>query len=272
MIFKYQNLNWRDKPQQWGNFDSVQGNLFEQAAKIGIDPAKIELAMPMWNPGDQRDYSKNGLIGTNYGATYEKNSLNFDGVNDHVHYSDNIISSLSDSTTIMYLSPAADKYCHLSLVTNTTSTDNFAGFYLATINKVGIHVKSIGAWLISAKSPDNSFSTGKPFMVTGQFGSQGNKIFVNEEQKSLTYSAGDSSITAGYNSPTHNAYDIGMRNIVGTTYDTYYNGLFDYIIICSQLLTSDHIAFLSDNPYYLWSPYSSVFHSLPTPGSTLLPS
>ena len=50
---------YKQKCSAWGPVSAVQASMFKNAEKIGIDPESIALAMPMWGPGDQLDYSKN---------------------------------------------------------------------------------------------------------------------------------------------------------------------------------------------------------------------
>lgn len=67
---------YKEKPQAWGSFESVQRSLFLNAEKIGINPTDIALAMPMWNPGSQQDYSKNNIIASVGAAmTFQSNSI-----------------------------------------------------------------------------------------------------------------------------------------------------------------------------------------------------
>ena len=68
----------RIKPNQWGNFSAVQSALFHNLERMGIDPRTCQIAMPMWNPGDQRDYSKKGFVSANNGTDYRQNSLFFE--------------------------------------------------------------------------------------------------------------------------------------------------------------------------------------------------
>jgi len=67
---------YKEKPQAWGSVDSVQRSLFKNAEKIGINPADIALAMPMWNPGNQLDYAK-AVIATNTNVPFSKGALQF---------------------------------------------------------------------------------------------------------------------------------------------------------------------------------------------------
>lgn len=67
---------YKEKSQAWGPVESVQRSLAINAERIGIDYKKIALAMPMWGPGKQADYSiKNRIFTPGVNVSFEKNTI-----------------------------------------------------------------------------------------------------------------------------------------------------------------------------------------------------
>ena len=55
------------KPEAWGPAEDVQAAIFENAGRIGIDPALIAIAMPLWE--------RTGSIAYNYGNSNQHGVL-----------------------------------------------------------------------------------------------------------------------------------------------------------------------------------------------------
>lgn len=92
LIYTSSNRGWgKQKPKQWGPIASVQLALFKNAERMGIDPQSIALAMPLWNAGNQIDYSKNRLIGTNVSTTFDRDHLHFNGTNAEIEFDQKVI-------------------------------------------------------------------------------------------------------------------------------------------------------------------------------------
>ena len=245
--------SWNVKPMRWGSDKDVQAALFHNAEQMGIDPESIALAMPMFNPGDQRDYSKHGLIGTNSGAVFKQNSLSFDAEDDYIAFSDNNqFEGLGEYTVFATVRRTGTLYTGASRVLNKV------GGVLA----FGFEPTNMSVWQGGWKD--------RPYTMP-----------INTDiQAAISFDGTD----------IHYYIDgIRLGSIAATTTGTGAGGLFignlrasssafwpgniKQFLSTNQYSTPTQIATLSDNPYQLWQPYIApvYFDQAVTPVSTILP-
>jgi hypothetical protein len=59
----------KQPPAAWGPASEVQASIFKNAERAGIDKSFVLSAMPLWNPGQQKDYVRSNLsdlVGVSY--------------------------------------------------------------------------------------------------------------------------------------------------------------------------------------------------------------
>jgi len=267
---------YKQKPQAWGPVDRVQGVLFERAAKIGIDPYKIELAMPMWCGGDQYDYSKNRLVGVNNGAVYNENGLKFNGVDDYINlgtmgdfgdkldsHETTILSVLSTTQTVSQVlcgqgnNTGNDTVLQININRDAVSgTDNLGYIYYRLRDEND-----------AARTYQASYNTGITdgnihLLACVIYRQSPGKIFLDGESLSLSEI---NSFNVVYTANFTDGFTVGALNwkgVIGT--NGFFKGNFLSYIIYSDIVFVDQIAFLSDNSYYFWQLEREVFFSIPS--------
>jgi len=239
--------SYKQKPQAFGPVSAVQASIFKNAERIGIDPASIALAMPMWGPGNQIDYAKS-YSAINYNAVFSKNRLTFDGTNSYLSLSPNPSKIANNYTLIV-----------CAKIKTGADNDGIISGSAGGIPKDGIFgVLSGGTQLfyqtIASTSPyiSGNFSkdTDSSFFVTVDKTNNG-KIYQN---KTL--------VASGL-----------LASIVGDSTQTFIGGYTFSSNKCpmdcasvfklSTCISNSQIASLSDNPYYLLQRVAPVYYSVP---------
>ncbi|HHE65294.1 MAG TPA: hypothetical protein ENL09_04655, partial [Bacteroidetes bacterium] len=251
---------YKQKPQQWGPYDRVQGVLFERANKIGINPEKIALAMPFWNPGDQRDYGiKNILDNKDFtGAEFKQNSLFCPGT-EIPDVNKSIINSnwTSQEGCLIFF-----YIIHNYVWIETTSF--FDSNYWASDTGIALSVVSETSTTIniSGQCSDGSFSQTEFEYNYGDI----LKIILNYGDKKFDLKvigkhteSGVFTNSLSHSSSAPNSFLLRKGHNTNISPATLL-----YALYFHQTLSDDQIAFLSDNPYYLWQPESPIFYSVPS--------
>ncbi len=256
-IFNISRGLWKQKPAQWGNVSDVQSGLFHNAERIGIDPADIALAMPMWNPGDQQDYSKNGLVGTNNSVSYENNTLQFDpSSNSYLDFGSSSELCPGAMTVILKTKIADHGSVNQPLFERdyTAASEPYYSYrLLVSPNYVDRRFSMQATINGTRRSFDPSITN-----TIGEIAVAGFKVTSGDQQiykngESILQSAYSGSIT-DYSTPTY----IGRSQVFPThelKSDLY------FLLQFSIGLADDQIASLSDNPYQLWQPRVPTFYS-----------
>ena len=258
MIFQYQNINWRDRPNQWGNFDYVQGNMFDRAAKIGIDPYKLKVATLLWeHAGDKiHNYADKNNYAVKVGnAIWTNTGLDFVSTGyaqfQQVPITENKYSILSwgsltgdlADTILVGIAYDGDTDQYISL---GGKVDNYFVFYFRN---------NTTTW-ITAGTPIE----GKEYFLSAVCRSSSDReLYIDGKLSGVSTTAVTFPINVNY---CH----------LGLTLDSTpsgYKGTNSQTIISIEDFTSDQIAFLSDNLYYLYQPYSPVFYSFPITAGNL---
>lgn len=248
---------WQNKPKQYGPWKFVHVSLMENAEKLGIDPQAIVAAVPMWNPRDQHDYSKNALVGPNDGTiSYSNNGLFFPG--NKVLAMGTI--EVQEHTMLTSIDPVLNQKTMLGGICDNVTASGVE-WALETNGRVeyAYNDGSIQGWY------DGRVGMA-PAGVWSNVGvrwrqSEGKVDFFSD--KVAPISANTTTGTIVYDSDT---FDIGHASV-----NDEYLGSMSYFLLFSSLLTDTQITLLFDNPWQLWQPRTPVFYSIPSEGSTLLP-
>ncbi len=251
---------YKQKPSAWGPASSVQASIFKNAERIGIDPASIALAMPMWGPGDQLDYA-NLKLRTQVGTSYEKNSIKtVTNVDSYITMPD-IFAGMEDLTIIadFYLPSGSTNSVGIigSWLSNTnmsclffTSSSgkltfreyNGIAYTDAITSSTYIDVSGTKKWAVKRQRVEAV--TLKPFFVNGQ---------------AVSYSSYGSNVgplaTPSTAQTTINRYS--------TSISTQLAAFWNILTVYRTALKDSQIAYLSDNHYFLLQRVPPVFYSVP---------
>ncbi len=246
MIFTYQNLNWNQKPQQWGNFVDVQSSLFYKLETLGINPQSLRLACPLWNSGRQIDYSKCMVAPT--GAVYTQNNLYFDG-SDSVDFGQR--RDLVDALTVLVIIEANSLTNHDGIIGETRLSGLDEGwlleYYTGTINLY------INIW--NTNFAYINLSTDELATIIGTYSKSAALIEI--------YKNGTKGTSDNY---SQNINYISSDNLylgAGFTGNNW-DGVIKQALLFDTTLNEDQINSLSDNPWGIWQPRAPVFYSFTT--------
>ena len=256
--------SYKIKPKQWGSPLDVRYAIFKNAERIGIDPASIALAMPMW---DTIDYAtlKTG-VNIN-GCTFVRDGVEILKTTDatdvqryiEVQNTDNKIWPLTAVAVIKpYWQPTGDRYC--SIISRGgvfTNNSNFSvGSRVGTNRFYGYYRN--GSSLYGAEDVVNSGNTQLPANRIGVVSyvlSKGSQYyFVGATKYSLDVDNFDPGTYGGN-------VRIGGPGVYVST-DTSYPGVILTCFLFNKILSDAIILYLSDNPYYLLQRQVPVFYSL----------
>ena len=263
---------WKQKPQAWGPFPAVQSALFHNLERIGIDPQTCQLAMPMWGPGDQYDYSKNSIIGSlGSSMSYENNKIvggsTYDDHNNRINLGTTIDPLVWSGITCIvdayWIEPGTEQYP--GIISNVLRGEYYTNYNLTY-----------------------EYDTGPSDVIIWRPGDNATGIRISDVGLDKTHAVVAASwIKQG----AANIYLNGINRAAGTiaadwgatNVTTYVNGYFRVtyragenkyksILIFNYALNETQIASISDNPYQLWQPVPQKTIFLPIGGgSTLLP-
>jgi len=244
---------WQNKPRQWGPRSRVQGNLFESVNRLGEDPSKIALAMPMWNPGDQVDYSKNGVTGTNSNVEFNRNNQVFIGS------STTFIDTPGDDI------PSLGKTgSPVTSLMGLSLTLRYNRYFFAKNSSFGcrsnLHDLEFFVWGINATSTIQVPTDYSIHQVGG--------VFNGSDSVSCFYDGSNVKTTTGTSTSTTNTNVLRIGGRYGKASAEYMGGDGHYILVSSNILSPYSIASLYENPWQLWQPVAPVFYSFGTTIST----
>ena len=259
MVFNRQL--YKQKPKAWGPVSSVQASIFKNAESIGINPASIALAMPMWGPGGQLDYANPQNTFANSGVSYDQNSLVFNGSSSYLSQAVNskIFETRPFTLFIKFTNIGVDVVSHWIFAKESFNLEDGFGF-----RRYGT-----GLYFTSGRS-SSYFYRASEAISDGQTLSMCHRMVSQTDYDAFI----DGKLVTGWtkstgyntNDPTTNTLQIGRSN---GSYQGYHNGKIYYFYIFNTALTDGQITYLSDNPYFLLHRVPPVFYSVP--GGGVLP-
>ncbi len=247
-IFNIQRELWNQKPNPWGNFSSVQGNLFEQANRAGINPANLSGSWPLWERAGHvvHNYTIGSISSVYSGASWSNDGgVIFDGSS---YFSDAIKPNNSSPWTVFLIyeseNDIQDKFmCQFGTVGATRQSMHIAETYGHSL-KVNLYgddhlfydafPKVLGSQRVYAVSQNSSA------MI---------KIYADGKYYGQSQAAGMAN------------YNAGCR--LGSAFsDNLPDGdQLHGVLLINSCLTQSKIAPISDNIWQLWQPQAPVFYS-----------
>lgn len=240
----------------WGSISDVQYALRVNADRIfGINPDSIILAMPMWKGAGNViiDYSKYGNYGTNYGATWTGQGLDFDGIDDYVNCGNpsGIMSTTELTVIVRFIWKGTSITAQQRIFSKGAYYSVSAAFgirYTPINERIQISVKRCYYWqagLITQNEP--------AFVALSYKKDNFGKAYFNRAE------IGDFDI---------NNVDIPLasHNIMISSEsdaDNIINSIHKTVGIFNIALTADQIALMYELPYALYQPVARVFYSIP---------
>jgi hypothetical protein len=246
---------WQNKPKQWGPFSAVQLGLFNNAEKIGINPAKIVCATPIWGPGTVHDYSKNRKTASYGSASYENGYLKSTGATCPVIDAPTDFSDLAKNTRSAFFTfhpgstglPWWDTYFMWTDAGNGTHSllygrgTSQAAFNLGSQTKI---VNLPDTYDINASMMVDTITDTHIYGLNSELVEEANSM-VWFQQASKAY----------------------LGNFDGTESSTH--TYLKQVILSSERFSIDTFAKLNDNPYQLWQPPTFRTYSIPADGGQL---
>ena len=273
------NINrglWKQKPQPWGNQADVASNLKDRLEAIGIAYEDCVLGMPLFNPGDQLDYSKNGFEFLNNGAVFDKNAFDFDGTA--------IPFSLVGTPTVTYpftliLEVSIADVNTYGLCQFGSSGSNYGGIYAntgATNDTIALSVTTTAG---SASNHRRTFGSNSD--VSDQYVNTLGTIIIVVRGTSTCemYCNGVDEFSTISGTYLSNPV-FGSNSYIGDRYTDdshfYLDGSMNQIMLLDTGISKDQVLSLSDNKWQLWQPPTKIFYSFAeaittTPPTTIGP-
>lgn len=254
---------WKHKCEAWGPQKEVQSSLFKNAERIGIDPKSIALAMPMWNPGNQIDYSRNRHIGTNTSASFCNNALQFNGTSSNISIPNHPSLQLSNNFIVLQ---------NINIFSQNRISQTFNKFSytfsdkheVTAYNGVPAIYNNNNTWMDGGGSL--TLTLKKDICLLCNFKLSKIETYIDIKTQAIKTTTVDIKQTA-------NPFVIGcgLSTENSTTKDSFFTGLIYQTNIFSAELKSSQISLLSDNPYQLWNRVAPVSYFIPggTPGGLL---
>jgi hypothetical protein len=246
------------KPEraQCGSDADVQASIFKNAERIGINPASVAFAMPMWGPGNQIDYAI-GLTGINTTVAFINNSLQFGSgrltlgrQNPIVGASEVTMAVVVKLNTLGTSRRFLIKWASgLDFILSTDDTNSDELIYGVGVGGGNYYL----GWTTNA-----NLQTNKQLVIictVKMNGTENAIISVNGVNATMNHYRED----AGTASSSNDVFYIGDNGAGSGSVD----GLMASAYMLKQKLNASQIAFLSDNPYYLLQRVAPVFYSLP---------
>lgn len=249
---------WQNKPKQYGPWKFVHRSLFHNAERMGINPADIALAMPMWNPGDQIDYSKNGVFTIGSGVSFINNNIITDAtINGTIDLGTSFNYSTETFTIIQ--SCKVNTIDSFSISNRSSPTAKGYEFLIGNASTQGTVQLRLRGTSYSQSALGTGYNDGKHHQIAANIDPLSLSSFYIDDVMIDSTIAAPGAITG-----SQNLY-IDRR---GTTYRA---GEHDFLLIFSAIIDKEILFFLSENPYQPWQPYSPPVYFDQAQGSSLLP-
>lgn len=234
----------QEKPQRWGNFQSIQYAVMKNCEKIyDVDPDSIVLAMPLFWGLPPLDYSGKNNHGTNHGATYKDKSLSFDGTNDYI-----------ESPSLATPNFTASVWYKWNINTDNEETliSNWDGS-----NRITIAIIPSAADNRTYFIPSNVYY--ERFNGLSYQDEQFHHFLFTWDGSNLIFyfdgiDQGAPDATGDPSDNTQNAFRIGAS--LRSSTDRFTGGLIDKTHIFDTVLIADQIALFHDRPWALYQPVS----------------
>lgn len=246
---------YKQKPSAWGPVSAVQASIFKNAEKIGINPKKIKLILPLWNPGTQRDYSKYDwpIYSPNFPATFINNGLSFVSATARAY-------GLGGTATV----PAELKFGGTDpFFINTVFDPTFMGtdrYIFAQKTEIILRKGS----LTTLDFILNSFTTNDRVSIPIVYGLSSICAGYNQQENKLFIS---SNATMSSVSPTGTyGNDNNELCLFGTNYNDTASAaatICTFVLIIADNISNGIARYFNDNPYFLLHRVPTVFYSVP---------
>lgn len=246
----------------WGTPQDVQYAVKENAGRIyGINPDNLVLAMPMFPHTPLLDYSKFGNHGTNYGATWVRQNLNFDGVDDYTS------TPLPDK--LVYANPFTVIWRSINNAAETLKgVLNIQGATGAANQICTVYYASGYNGLLCGRAFNGSYSVKPAAAITKTNWNTFGITCIGGNNSLLLYTNGLVNSTVGGDSlGTYDANVISLGKGVTTSY--YANCQVEFLHVFDIVLTANQMGLLNDRPWGLYEPVSRpvyYFYEVPSGG------
>jgi hypothetical protein len=231
------------KPHPWGNVSDVQSGLFHNAEKMGINPADIVKAMPLWEEGGTtaHDYGISGSNGELSNAIFTG-----DGVSFGVNQSRMVVSTSKINhalgTVLILFQLNNDYSSSLSNYFFDSNGQRFL-FYITSSGDTGVFTGGVGRGNASIPWQKNTmYSVALEYNKNELY--RGGTLLNNYTDGDLG-TFGDTLYFGDRQSGTNESFD----------------GLFYSIFWFNSYLPISILESLEDNPWQLWQPRTPVFYS-----------
>jgi len=270
----------QQKPQRWGNFQSVQYAIRKNSEKIfGVDPDSNVLVMPLFFGFPCLDFSGKQNHGTPVGGVaYHSGSLDFDGVDDYVDAGDSTSLQIAGAMTVsawinVSTLPAASNWD--GIVSKGGDASDGAGEdhnYLLILDNANFGTGQAVTWMFENSAGTNyqarwitTLSSGLRHLV-GVYNTNTNQMILYNNGVAV---ATTNSITA---TPTTNSQTAMIgRNRNGVAALFYFNGLIDEVRISNVALTAEQIALFYARPWDLYKRVGRTYYSISAAPSIYIP-
>ena len=254
---------YKEKPQAWGSFDSVQRSLFKNAERIGIDSDDIAFSMPCWTPINYANNIQKTSITT--GINFVKNTLRSTNVSGGIIYpnSTNLNIGLKDFSVVCNIRRAFNTYTLKTILAKSKygeANDRY-GLIFETPYIVSFYCNNVGTQ--RAVKTNHFTDTTKDHSIISTIKRNGlMSLYLDGKIK---HSIDVSSDVSQNITSTLSLIVSGYNNIEGTGIqkDASWLGDINNVIIIHQCLSQSQTYLLSDNPYQLWQRQPDVFFSIP---------
>jgi len=233
----------------------IQRDVWDNCERIyGIDPASLALAMPMWEGAGNviRDYSGNSNDGTNNGATWTPEGMDFDGVNDFLEKTSASGLPTTIGTIGTWVFPKADSGTMVEISDGSTSDRlvfYFDGFVSGN-NLLYFYVTGEGSganvWRLDSANTTIIENEWQHLLITFDTSTDTYNVYRNRQL-----------ITPSSTTIAGNPTGINQVNI-GSYYNhtTPFNGAIGEIRILNIVSTASQVALFHDRRYDLYQPVS----------------
>jgi len=256
----------QQKPQRWGNFQSVQYAIRKNSEKIyGVNPDSNVLVMPLFWGFPCLDFSGKQNHGTPYGGVaYHSGSLDFDGVDDYVGMNDVYYDSGTHSQITVSLWIYADNY----VANDVPISRSFYPFAIQFTSASGGNVNYKTSVRTDVTGDIQPTTTGYP-LTTGSW----NLItLVYDGTQGINYLNGQNKISVQGTgnllaSPTYNIIIGNYQS--GSSY--WFDGLIDEVRISNIAPTAEQIALFYARKWDLYRRVGRTYYSVAAAPSIYIP-
>lgn len=250
------------KPVCWGSDADVQYAVAKNSEKIyGINSDNLVLAMPRWEMTGNvvRDYSRYVNNGTNYGAIWDLQGMNFLGASDYVKMAKSFFSSYPFSI-VMQASPSSAGEC--GGISSADSSSDYGSFALqinANVIRGFIYTQAAGfiATIGATTIPTGTWANIAFVVASGT----DKRVYLNGKYDGI-------STTPVVFPANQNSFNIGRLGRL-TVVD--YDGGVDSPILVNLVLSAEQIALFYARKWDLYRRVGRTYYSIAAVPSIYIP-